>query len=212
MNTCEGSWKCSFQRELAAPCEGVLVSILLRTVCIKKCPTRDVRKMRREVPAESWFLFFDLRAPGDQCSPRRVASWIARPTRSIQATARREGGPVAVSANSPRPHNHAARFEETSAAICERLLVRRSFEVQGHFSRLPEQTDRQREVKKASRLSPGRIGWSIAWSELKKRESLLTRAHWLGSKSCVKPVVLTSRKSGVRGGSKDGVRNSVSKL
>jgi hypothetical protein len=36
--------------------------------------------------------------------------------------------------------------------------------------------------------------------------------YWLGRRSCVKPVVLMSRKSGVRGGNSEGVRNSVSKL
>src|SRR5215471_336182 len=37
-------------------------------------------------------------------------------------------------------------------------------------------------------------------------------SYWFGSKSCVKPVVFTSRKSGVRGGKRVGVKNSMSKL
>jgi hypothetical protein len=36
--------------------------------------------------------------------------------------------------------------------------------------------------------------------------------YWVGKSSCVKPVVFTSRKRGVRGGNREGVRNSVSKL
>src|SRR5882724_8000866 len=35
---------------------------------------------------------------------------------------------------------------------------------------------------------------------------------WFGKRSWVKPVVLTSRKSGVRGGKYNGSRNSTSKL
>ena len=38
------------------------------------------------------------------------------------------------------------------------------------------------------------------------------RSYWLGKRSCENPVVFTSRKSGVRGGNKDGVRNSTSKV
>src|SRR5215831_12810355 len=63
----------------------------------------------------------------------------------------------------------------------------------------------QLDLFHTKKKSPGRSqgSWEMGGIDL---------SYWFGSNSCVKPVVFTSRKSGVRGGKRVGVKNSMSKL